>query len=42
MINTPEQPDSGYREVTVEAGDYEAGVACEKVEYPTLRYCRGP
>lgn len=27
MINTPEQPDSGYREVTVEAGDYEAALS---------------
>ena len=24
MINTPERPESGYREVAVEAGDYEA------------------
>jgi hypothetical protein len=24
MINTPKQPGSGYREVTVEAGGYEA------------------
>ena len=27
MINTPAQPESGYREVTAEAGDYEAAVA---------------